>query len=768
MRPFWLVTCFSVVPMFAAVDFATEIHPILSAKCLPCHSGASPQAGLLLSSRVSALKGGKSGPSLVPGKPAESLLFARVTGSGGSAIMPPTGTPLKESEIEKLRQWIADGAEWPDMTAKQSSQWVAPVLPREPKLPAATGSLKQPVDRILAEYWKQKKFTPPATVSDAQFARRAYFDVWGVPPTPAELDQFTKSRDPRKRDTLVHDLLANSDRYTDHWISYWNDLLRNDIGVVYYGDRKSITTWLQQALTDNKPYKQMVQELLNPDSQTGPEGFLIGVNWRGDINASQTPFMQASQNTAQIFLGINLKCASCHDSFINKYRLSQAYGLAAFFSDDEELELVRCDMKTGRMQRPEFLFPNLDIPQRSGVDVVSRRQAAAALFTHKNNGRLARTIVNRYWQKLVGRGIVEPVDEMDNEPWNADLLDWLAWDFEEHNFDLKHLIERIMTSTAYQLPTIEPAGFFKGPSPRRIGAEEFVDTLSAVTGEWRTVIAGSQATYARDWKLKSSPLTRSLGRPIRDQVYTTRDDKPTTFQALELANGYTLGKLLRRGSKRLLGELPPTPSNIFDSRTMRRGGISFDVSIQGADKLWVLTEDMGSYDAARSVVGWTGAELVNSSGEATPLKDLVPEGVDRTMTSERKKYPDTRQMRLGSSIVLDLKGKDFARVRGRFVVDDSSRPSDIAASVRFFLFTEEPDRDQLVRVTGTTPLPAPPLLEGRSAAETTQYLFRAVLGREPNPAELRLAAGSAKKLDSSGIEDLLWSLLLHPEFQYLP
>ncbi len=164
--------------------------------------------------------------------------------------------------------------------------------------------------------------------------------------------------------------------YAGNWISFWNDLLRNDQGVNYAGLRKSITPWLQSALTRNMPYDRMVSELLDPAPTGGPEGFLLGVNWRGAVSASQTPSMQASQNTAQVFLGVNLKCASCHDSFINKYKLKQSYAMAALFSEASNLELVRCDLQTGKFTGPEFLFPEVgSVP--ADANLAERRAAAA-------------------------------------------------------------------------------------------------------------------------------------------------------------------------------------------------------------------------------------------------------------------------------------------------------------------------------------------------------------------------------------------------------
>ena len=290
-------------------------------------------------------------------------------------------------------------------------------------------------------------------VSDAVFARRAYLDIWGLLPDPAELRTFLNDPTEGKRQRLVATLLADNRKYAENWISFWNDLLRNDEGVTYYSEtagRKSITDWLLGALESNAPYNQWIARLLNPVAPGDPDGFIIGVNWRGTVSASQTPALQAAQNTAQVFLGVNLKCNSCHDSFISKWKLKDAYSLAAYFSAEEKLQLYRCDVAQEQFATAGFLFPELDRPLAS-MSATDRRAAAAAIFTDPANGRVPRTLVNRIWQKLMGRGIVENVDEMDGEPWSPELLDWLASDFVDSGYDIKALISTIINSRTYQL-----------------------------------------------------------------------------------------------------------------------------------------------------------------------------------------------------------------------------------------------------------------------------------------------------------------------------
>lgn len=760
--------------MAFAVDFATQVHPILASRCQPCHGGDKPQAGLSFASRSHALQGGASGPALTPGNGKESLLIQRVSGHKGQ-VMPPTGDPLTPAQISILQAWIDEGAVWPETKgAPPADQWVAPIAPRKPEIPQGTET--NPIDRFVAAYLAKNKVKAEEPVSDSLFARRVYFDLWGIPPTPEQLETFIKDRNPKKREQLVDTLLSDSQKYTAHWITWWNDVLRNDVGVNYAGERKSITGWLKQALNQNYSFDRMINELINPAKKEDPDGFLVGVNWRGDVNASQTPYMQAAQNTAQIFLGINLKCASCHDSFVNRYKLKESYGMAALFAPDSKLELVRCDVKTGKFTGPSLLYSDLgSVPENATL--ADRHAAAARFFTDPRNGRVPRTIVNRYWQKLFGRGLVEPVDDMDAKPWNDDLLDWMASDFTAHGNDLKYLLKTMMTSKAYQMPSVvskeqpDTHYVFQGPQVRRLSAEEFIDAVSAITGEWRTLQTQNNAILARDWEVKSSSLTTALGRPIRDQVFTTRDNRATTFQALELVNGETLADMLRRGSRRLLGTLPPAPENLFDSHPMRKGTVAFDVPIQGAKQLYLLLEDAGSYDPTRTIAGWADVELSGPRG-TKKLSQLATISTFKKEPLTAAKLPIGQAITVpvGSKLVFPIEGLGFTRIRGRVAIDDRSEPSDIGGSVRFFIFTNEPDHHQLVKVSGTPPVPFPAQM--KDVDDAIHILYLHLFAREPNDAEIKVAreffsAKGKPRLAPDAMEDFLWSMLLHPDFQYL-
>jgi mono/diheme cytochrome c family protein len=755
-------------------DYARDVQPLIHRRCAQCHGDEAPQGGLSLLTRAGMLKGGKSGPAVVPGSSQMSLLVQHLTGEK-KPLMPMGQDPLPAAEIAVLKSWIDQGAVW-DTASPVAATWKPTLAPRRPAIPDVPGTFGDPIDRFTAAYFRQHGQSFSAAVADAVFARRAYLDLWGLLPTPTQLARFLGDTQPGKRERLVDSLLSDRKNYSEHWISFWNDLLRNDEGVVYHGERQSITTWLLKALDENLPYNGFVSTLLNPEKPEDPRGYLIGVNWRGDVSASQIPPVQAAQNSAQVFMGVNLKCASCHDSFINQWKLRDSYGLASFFSE-KELELVRCDVKLGETSQAKFLYPELgSVETTAPLDV--RRAAAARLMTLPENGRLARTLVNRYWKRLFGRGVVEPVDDMDQRPWNEDMLDWLAADFADHGYDLKHLLRRVLTSQTYQLPVVhsnakeEKDFVFQGPLPRRMTAEQIMDVVSSVTGEWRVLEPkqGDTGTYSREWRLKSSALTRALGRPIRDQVFTTRNEEASTLQALELVNGEDLTYLLHRGAKRMLNELKPPPVNRFDSGAVVKGKVDFDIDISGARQLWLLTEDAGSYDRNLVVAGWADARLIGPDGEQA-VAELVKQAAATPLRIGGQVFSRSLVASVSSDAVINLEGRGFTRFQGSVGVDDGSLRSDVSPRVRFFVFTEKPDPRRLVKVSGPEPVP----FETRkfTVDELIVEVYQCLLSRNPSPREQVVARNflmgsrQGNKISSDGLEDLLWALCLSPEFQFI-
>jgi uncharacterized membrane protein/mono/diheme cytochrome c family protein len=461
-----------------------QVRAIFAHSCYRCHSSDKSEGGLMLDSEKGVMAGGEGGPILVAGRSAESEIMRRLRlPSDHEDAMPGEGKPLSEHEIKLIGLWIDAGAHWTDRPLKTFRE--AKLALTMPPLPVGPHAPSNPVDRFVGAYFARNRIRWPEPVGDAVFMRRAYLDVVGLVPEPREVDAFLADKRADKRARLVDALLARDHDYAQHWLSFWNDLLRNDYSGPGFitGGRRQITPWLYQSLLTNKPYNAMVRELVSPDSMS--EGFIRGIRWRGTVNASQRTEMQAAQNISQALLGVNLKCASCHNSFVSNLTLDQAYAFANVFADTT-LEIYRCDKPTGQLAQTGFLYPQLGALDAT-LPPERRLAQLAGLITRPENGRLYRTIVNRLWGHLMGRGFVEPVDEMDNLPWSQELLDWLTADLVKGGYDLKRTLRTIMLSRTYQLPSVgvEDAGevmdqdfVFRGPLRRRLSAEQFADALS--------------------------------------------------------------------------------------------------------------------------------------------------------------------------------------------------------------------------------------------------------------------------------------------------
>ena len=465
---------------------------------------------------------------------------------------------------------------------RQQAEFAA--LPRPDTLPRADVN---GIDDFVAGYWRDKKHTPLPAVADEVFLRRVYLDIRGLAPTPDQLEAFRSNTAADKRAKVVEALLADSTAYAEHSMTFWNDILRNDEQTNIDGLRKPVTTWLYPALLADRPVDEMVGQLLDP-VPGGPDGYLKGVNWRGQVNASQTPPIQAAQNVAQAFLSSSIKCASCHNSFTNSWKLEQAYGLASFFSA-VNLQMHRCDAPTGRTVPPRFLFPELGTVPAT-ADAKTRLKAVSRMVTSPKNPLFAKTIVNRVWKQLLGRGLFEPADDFDNAVVvHPALLEWLAWDFMAHDYDLKYLRKLILTSGVYAQPADlgkSPAKgmpTLKGPILRRLSAEQYVDGLCQVTGYWpktATMAVAVANPEIRAWRYKKpDALLSALGRPNREQITTERDPEASVVQSLELVNGTALAARLRSGASTLLD----SPAGRVDSadvavRTLYRAMLCRDAS----------------------------------------------------------------------------------------------------------------------------------------------------------------------------------------------
>ncbi|MCW5558697.1 MAG: DUF1549 domain-containing protein, partial [Verrucomicrobiae bacterium] len=786
-------------PAARTVDFARDIQPLLEASCVKCHGRGKAKGDWRLDTRETLLSPGSSGVSVVPGDSAKSRLIHLVAGTDPDDVMPQKGTKLTPEQVGLLRAWVDQSAPWPaEVTFARPPD--RNLQPRQPELPAS--GPEHPVDRLLSRYLERHgAAAQPPAVDDRLFARRVFLDTIGLLPTPEELDAFAADPASDKRSRLVRRLLDDRQRYAQHWLTFWNDLLRNDYRGTGYidGGRQQISAWLYAGLRDNKPYDQFVRELVNPTADS--EGFSKGIVWRGTVNASMTPSMQAAQNIGQVFMGVNLKCASCHDSFIDDWQLADAYGLAGIYSE-ERLEMVQCDKPIGKVAPLKFLFPELGAVDASAPRA-QRLEQLAGIITQPKNGRLSRTVVNRLWARLLGRGLVEPLDVMQNPAWDPDLLDFLAEDLVSHQWDLKRTLELILTSRAYQMPTVsvpekpEEDYVFLGPAIRRLTAEQFRDALGTLTGVWQErpeggldallVERGSEAPlpvdaqwiwsdphgasgvppstnwFRREWVLAAVPAEASL--------HVQADNRARVFlNGTRLRGGeasdwsepavYDLRPQLTAGTNVLLLEAVnggdgPNPAGVLAYLRIRSGsqpGSDFTNAVLDltTDAAWQTTAQVADPAHPPGPEAWRPAQV------------LGPVGIE--------------PWKAGSALALSVSGRPvYGQVRASLTAADP-----------LMLALGRPNREQVttVRQSTATTIQALELTNGDSLSRLlhqgaerlvatnasgpalARQVFAQALSRPPTPRELDLAVGligSQPKAES--VEDFLWGVTLLPEFQ---
>jgi len=273
-----------------------------------CHARGKEKGGFSLETREDFLDGGENGAAAVVGQSAKSAVMDLITSTDAEKVMPKKGKKLTPQQVAVFRAWIDQGMVWPKEINFFKHE-PANLRPRELADLKVPATVANPIDAFIATSFAKQGAPWPKVVDDRVYARRVWLDTIGLLPPPAELEAFVADPAADKRARLVARLLDDRQAYAEHWLTFWNDLLRNDYKGTGYidGGRKPITSWLYTALARNVPYDRFVAQLVNPGAEA--EGFANGILWRGAVNASMVPPMQAAQSVAQVFLGVNLRCA---------------------------------------------------------------------------------------------------------------------------------------------------------------------------------------------------------------------------------------------------------------------------------------------------------------------------------------------------------------------------------------------------------------------------------------------------------------------------
>jgi hypothetical protein len=454
-----------------------------------------------------------------------------------------------------------------------------PLLFREP-VPGLTWVDPTPnnfIDEHVFAKLKRLRITPSELTSDAQFCRRVYLDVIGLVPTPEELVRFLDDRSPDKRARLI-DALLERPEYVDFWALKWADRLGCNQRFTGVKGAISFHRWIRDQIALNVPLDQFVRTIITakgPNFTHPPASFYRRIRNPED----------AAETVSQVFMGVRMGCARCHNHVAERWTQDDYYGMAAFFSqvrykngpqnfaqyNKEETVYLLADSevrhpRTGVVMRPR---PLGDEPvDMKGDD--DRRETLADWLVSPANPFFARAAVNRIWYHLMGRGIVEPVDDFreSNPPASPELLKALADDFIAHGFDTKRTMHLILNSRVYQLSSLpnefnaEDNRYFSHAMVRMLSAEQILDSSCLAAGVPEKLFnlpPGTRAAQVPDGELVH-PFLKDFGQPARaDACECERGSDSTLEQALQVVGGRTLhakvtapenriGKLLAAGA----------------------------------------------------------------------------------------------------------------------------------------------------------------------------------------------------------------------------
>ncbi|MFO0974962.1 MAG: DUF1549 domain-containing protein [Planctomycetaceae bacterium] len=417
------------------------------------------------------------------------------------------------------------------------------------------------IDTLVNAKLRKLRIVPSELCSDEEFLRRVFVDITGTMPTVDEYTKFLADTDPAKREKLVDDLLGRKE-FVDIWVMKWAELLqvRTIANRVEKKPMLAYYNWLKEKIASNTPTDKMVQELL------GARGGSFS-SPATNYYQTETETLKVSENVAQVFMGMRIQCAQCHNHPFDRWTMDDYYGFAAFFSqigrkqgeDPRETIIFNSGggevthLVGGRVMKPKFLG-GIE-PDLAGRD---RREVMAQWLASPENPYFAKNLANIVWAHFFGRGIIHEVDDVrvSNPPVNPELLDELGRKFTEYNYDFRKLVRDICTSRTYQLSTkTNPTNEsdhrnFAHAELRRIRAEILLDCISSVTStqdKFPGLPVGARAVQIADGNTATYFLT-TFGRAKRESVCSCEVKmEPNLSQALHLINGDTSNAKIQQG-----------------------------------------------------------------------------------------------------------------------------------------------------------------------------------------------------------------------------
>tara|TARA_Y100000588_G_scaffold394607_1_gene515991 strand:+ start:6606 stop:9866 length:3261 start_codon:yes stop_codon:yes gene_type:complete len=575
-------------------EFTRMLRPGMQEQLVKFTSTGGEQLVLL-----EAFVGGKSL------RPETGELSVAISSDGKSfqLLSPKTRVALTDdgwdafARAERLRMFAVDRATRANVSQAEAAKWkqrhsiVRATVEGQPKV-VATNITNLPSQNAIDDFINLKlskaRREPLALTDDWAFLRRVALDTVGVVPTPEQIAAFQNDKKPGRRARAIDRFLKDNLGWADHWTSYWQDVLAENPNILkpMLNNTGPFRFWIHESLQDNKPMDRFLTELVMMEGSKyygGPAGFAMATQ-------NDVPMAAKAQVLAQAFLGRQMKCARCHDAPFHDFDQKDLFGIAAMLQQsplavpktssvpplpDGRKPRVEVSLKPGSKVPPAWPFAK---PLSEPIHANTRAQLAAQI-TDPANDRFAKVMVNRVWKRYLGWGIVEPVDDWSEaEPSHPLLLDWLARQFVESGYDLKHVARLILNSHTYQrqidTAAVKPGEaatrFFAGPARRRLTAEQIVDSLFAVSGKAMGVelltldVDGRRPVTTflnlgsprRAWEFTSLsnerdrpalaiPKAQSVvdtlknfgWRDARQDAITARDDVPNVLQPAILLNG---------------------------------------------------------------------------------------------------------------------------------------------------------------------------------------------------------------------------------------
>ncbi len=428
------------------------------------------------------------------------------------------------------------------------------------------------VDKFVFAKLKQMSIPPSELCNDEEFVRRAFLDLCGLLPTPDEAARFLNDKSSDKRAKLI-DALLERPEYADFWALKWADVFRSSRKTIQLKGAHAFQQWLRGRIVDNAPFDSIIRDVItaNGNTYSTPEANYYRIA-KDPLNLAET--------TAQLFFGVRMQCAKCHNHPFERWTQDDYYSMAAWFARVK----VKKDSTTpgATLQTPtaEIIYSARDgeITQPRSLKVMApkflggaiptiapgqdRRDVFAIWLTGASNPFFAKSVANRIWFHLNGKGIVDPVDDFrdSNPSCNDELLEALAKDFGASKFDVKKLIRTIMNSRAYQL-SAQPTDlnkddnkYFSHAITKQLTAEQLLDALCDVTGlpeKFAGLPLGTRAIQLPDGEV-NHPFLKAFGQPARELVCECeRESDSNLGQALQLINGATINEKIRNPANRI-------------------------------------------------------------------------------------------------------------------------------------------------------------------------------------------------------------------------